>query len=94
MRITAEQLTQIGGLIQVVSGLFPKKKKLRKLGELVANAAALQGPFSDARRKIDEAADAQKGCLLTLEETAALDAVMDAAGKLGGSVKRALPKSE
>lgn len=93
-RITADQLAQVAGLIQVVSGLFPKKRKLRKLGELVANATKLQGPYADAREKVDVAADLGQAVTLTIEEVAALDAVMDAAGKLGGRVKRALPPSK
>jgi hypothetical protein len=69
---------------------FAKKRKVRKVLELVGESVERGVAFKSARAKIDAAEAAAEGVSLTVDETEALDFVMDQFSAAARKVKKHL----
>ena len=77
-------------LIQLGIEAFAKKRKVRKVLELVGENVARAQSFKDARNKIDVAEQLGAGATLTVAEVEALDFVMDQFSEVARKVKKHL----
>lgn len=91
MRLNKDTALQVVGLIDMIAGLFPKKRKLRKLGDYLTAYAAQNTDFEAARKELDAAAAQGRVPVLTVAQGQALDTALDVIAGVARSVKRRLP---
>lgn len=83
-------LDLIISLVELGISAFAKKRKVRKVLELIGESAERAALFKTAREKIDTAEQLGEGVALTRDETEALDFVMDQFSEAARKLKKHL----